>query len=84
MKAAIGVVLSLALFSTSALADSSLSTPGKPAGVRHAQTWDNTSIAVVGGFGVAALVIGLAVSYNGPGAPPSNNSSTTTTSGTTS
>lgn len=83
MKAAICVALSLALFSTSALADPSLSVHGKPAGVRQAQTLDNTTITIGGGVLLAALIIGLAVSPGGAGGPTTNNSSTTTSTSST-
>ena len=82
MKAAIGVALSLALFSANAFADPSLSTPGKPAGVRQAQTWDNMTITIAGGVALAAMIIALAVSSGNAGGPTNNNSGTTTTSST--
>ena len=82
MKTAICVALSLALFSTCALADSSLPTPGKPAGVRQAQMWDNVTITIAGGVALATMIIALAVSSGNAGGPTNNNSSTTTTSST--
>ena len=82
MKAAICVAFSLALLSNSALADPPLSPPGKPAGVRQAESWDSQTIAIYSGVALAALIIGLAVSSGNAGGPTTNNSSTTTTSST--
>jgi hypothetical protein len=87
MKKAICFAMSLALFTTSAFADSTALAPGKPAGVRKAQTWDLDTTMIIALLALAGTGIAIAASAGNAGGPtaftsPSSSTTTTTTTGT--
>jgi hypothetical protein len=83
MKKALGLAISLALCTTSAFADSSALKPGRPAGVREAQTWDLNTTMIISAAALAGLGFGLAASTSGGGPTTSTSGSSTTTSTST-
>jgi hypothetical protein len=83
MRAVICCAMSLALCATSALADSSALKPGRPAGVREAQTWDLNTTMMISVAALAGLGFGLAASTSGGGPTTSTSGSSTTTSTST-
>ena len=90
MKNAVCFALSLALSTSSAFANSSTLSPGRPAGVHKAQNWDRNTTMIVATLGLAGLGIALALSANNAGGPTtstagtSSSTTTTSTTGTTS
>jgi hypothetical protein len=69
MRKFCAAILSVALISTSAFAASSLDNglaPGKPAGVRQAQT-GNQVVMVIAGVAIAAMVVALSSGGSGSG-----------------
>jgi hypothetical protein len=74
----------LLLFSTAASAATHGSNPGiplapgKPAGIRAAQTWDDNTPLIVMGAAAVAIGIALAVSNDDDNSPPVVTSPTTT------
>lgn len=74
-------LLAMSLVATSAIA--APLAPGKPAGVKKAQSETNT-VLIIAGVGLAGLGIGLAVSAGDAGGPTTSTTATTATStGTT-
>ena len=80
MRNLIAVALSVALATTSALAEGSL-TPGKPAGVKQAQVETTTLLIIVGIAGAIAVIAAATASSGNPGQPvtPTTVPTTTTT-----
>ncbi len=64
MKKVIVAVLSLALASPAALADGVHLAPGKPAGVRQAQLDMSTTISVLAGAAIIAVIVAVSTSGN--------------------
>jgi len=83
MKSAICFAMSLALCAPSAFADSTALAPGKPAGVRHAQSWDLDTTMIVGVLALTGVGLALALSANNAGGPTVTTSPATSTSTTT-
>jgi hypothetical protein len=70
MRTLIASALSLTLLVSGALAAEGPLTPGKPAGVRHAQEINRTALIVITGIVAAGVAIGLSTSSSGnPGGP---------------
>ena len=76
--------LALALSTSAALAaDVAPLSPGKPAGVKHAQDWNGPSVYVLVGVGVLAAAIGIISANHSNGAPTGGPSGTVVGSSTT-
>lgn len=81
MRSFLAIALSSTLLATAALAaETAPLAPGKPAGVKQAQTMGTTGWVLVGIGVVSAIAIGVASSSNGsPTSGPQNIAVTTTT-----
>ena len=82
MRSAICLAMSLALCAPSAFANSTALAPGKPAGVRQAQTWDLNTTMIVGVLALTGVGFALALSANNAGGPTVTTSPATSTTGT--
>jgi len=81
MRNLVAAALSMTLIAPTAFAgDVGPLAAGKPAGVKKAQSGDNTALIVIGGIVAAGVAIGLAASSNGtPGGPVTLTTVPTTT-----
>jgi hypothetical protein len=87
MRAVVSSALALSLMASSALADGQVNklAPGKPAGIKKAQFFeDGNGIYILAGVALAGIGIALATTSGNSSGPATSTSISTSTTGTTS